>query len=379
LAPSSVSLSVRAQIASHTATDYPGIDVNALPDGPAVCVNARVVMDEAFASLLRRKFRGPRILVHGETIAAVLLDSGTFAENPDLFIGGLLNTSAARRFPAEEVPARVARYPWDLVRMNSEEIANDFARRARRSRKRIAGRIYPGAVLLGRKNILVGSGSVIKPGVVLDAEEGPIMIGKNVTVMPNAVIQGPAFIGDGSTVKIGAKIYHGTSAGESCKLGGEIEASILQSHANKQHDGFLGHSYLGSWVNLGADTNTSDLKNTYGTVRVMVEGSEVDTGELFVGLAMGDHSKTGINVMFDTGTVVGVSCNVYGAGMPPKFLPSFSWGQRGAFVPYEIEKCVETARRVMARRNVVMSRSYEELLRAVHAEAMSQAAPQGAN
>ncbi len=379
LSPSSVSLSVRAQIALQTADEFPGIAVNELPEGPVACVNARVIVDEAFVAALRKRVKGPRILVQGETIAAVVLDRRSLEENPDLFIGGLLNVSAARRFPAEETTVRVVRYPWDLVRMNAEEIARDFRRRAARTKKRIAGKVYPGAMLVAKKNILIGAGSRIKPGAVLDAEDGPIIIGKDVTVMPNAVIQGPASIGDGCVVKIGAKVYHGTSAGPHCKLGGEIESSILQSHANKQHDGFLGHSYLGSWVNLGADTNTSDLKNTYGTVRVVVDGSDVDTGEMFVGLTMGDHSKTGINVMFDTGTIVGVGCNLYGAGLPPKFVPSFTWGQRGAFTGYDIEKCVETARRVMARRQVSMSRAYEELLRAVHAEASSQAATRGAN
>jgi UDP-N-acetylglucosamine diphosphorylase/glucosamine-1-phosphate N-acetyltransferase len=369
--PDSVSLAVRDHIAACVEAEFPQYAVNALPAGPAICINARVVADEAFVKALRRRPQSARICTQGETIVAVVLEAGTMEAVPDLFAGGILNATAARRLPAETVACRVIEYPWDLVRLNSEEIVRDFTRKSARATKKIAGKIYPGAALVGRRNILIGAGSVVKPGAVLDAEDGPILIGRNVTIMPNAVIQGPASIGDGSVVKIGAKIYHGTSAGEHCKVGGEIEASILQSYSNKQHDGFLGHSYLGSWVNLGADTNTSDLKNTYGTVRVRVGGREVDTGEMFVGLTMGDHSKTGINVMFDTGTVVGVSCNIFGAGLPPKFVPSFQWGQRDAFVPYDVDKCVETARRVMARRSVTMSRPYEELLRALHASSSS--------
>jgi len=186
-----------------------------------------------------------------------------------------------------------------------------------------------------------------------------------VTVFPNATIEGPAFVGDDSRIKIGAKIYQGTTIGEVCKVGGEVEASIIHSHSNKQHDGFLGHSYLGQWVNLGADTNNSDLKNNYGTVKVYVEGEMVDTGSLFVGLMMGDHSKSGINTMFNTGTVVGVMCNVYGAGFPPKFIPSYTWGGAQELIEYELDKALDTARRVMARRDVQLTQAQEEMLRAV--------------
>ena len=189
--------------------------------------------------------------------------------------------------------------------------------------------------------------------------------------MPNAVIEGPASIGDRTVVKVGAKIYHGTSIGRECKVGGEVEASIVQSYTNKQHDGFLGHSYLGSWVNIGADTNTSDLKNTYGSVKVQLELERIDTGMQFVGVMMGDHSKTGINVMFDSGTVVGVSCNVYGAGLPPKFVPGFSWGDGKSLSVYDLEKGLETARRVLLRRDITMTDAYERLYRHVFAATRS--------
>ena len=374
----SISLSVRSQIAPLVAHDHPRFAVNAPSPADTLYINARVVADERFVKAVRRIFPAAKIYVCGDTIAAMALDAETLATLPQLFLHGLLNEPVARQLGAETVSCRIAHYPWDLVQFNTEEIGRDFAWASKRTRKKIAGKIYPGAALVGRQQILIGEGSVVKPGVVLDAEEGPILIGKNVTIMPNAVIQGPASIGDGSVVKIGAKIYHGTSVGEQCKVGGEIEASIIHSFSNKQHDGFLGHSYLGSWVNLGADTTTSDLNNTYGTVRVELERQQIDTGQMFVGLTMGDHSKTGINVMFDTGTIVGVSCNIYGANLPPKAVPSFSWGQQGSFVPYELEKCVETARRVMARRKIVMSRPYEQLLRDLYAESAKRNKQTGA-
>jgi len=148
-------------------------------------------------------------------------------------------------------------------------------------------------------------------------------------------------------------------------VGGELEETIVHSYSNKQHDGFLGHSYLGMWVNLGADTNNSDLKNNYGNVKVYVDGEMVDSGSMFVGLTMGDHSKSGINTMFNTGTVVGVSCNVYGGGFPPKFIPSFTWGGAEGLVEYRLDKALETARAVMNRRKIDLTAADEKLIRGI--------------
>ncbi|MFQ5631881.1 MAG: glucose-1-phosphate thymidylyltransferase, partial [bacterium] len=167
-------------------------------------------------------------------------------------------------------------------------------------------------------------------------------------------------------IKIGAKIYGGTTIGAVCKVGGEVEGSILHGYANKQHEGFLGHAYLGEWTNLGADTNNSDLKNNYKSVRVNVNGEIVDSGSTFVGLFMGDHSKSGINTMFNTGTVVGVSCNVFGSGYPKKYIPSFTWGGVDADEKYDLEKALETARAVMSRRNKQMTPAQEALLRRIY-------------
>jgi UDP-N-acetylglucosamine diphosphorylase/glucosamine-1-phosphate N-acetyltransferase len=150
-----------------------------------------------------------------------------------------------------------------------------------------------------------------------------------------------------------------------CKVGGEVEGAIIHSFSNKQHDGFLGHAYLGMWVNLGADTNNSDLKNNYGTVKVVIDGTQVDTGSMFMGLVMGDHSKSSINSMFNTGTVVGVSSNVFGSGFPPKSVPSFAWGGSEGMTTYEIERALDVARRVMGRRKVELTKAEEAVLRSV--------------
>jgi UDP-N-acetylglucosamine diphosphorylase/glucosamine-1-phosphate N-acetyltransferase len=148
-------------------------------------------------------------------------------------------------------------------------------------------------------------------------------------------------------------------------VGGEIENSIIHSYSNKQHDGFLGHSYLGSWVNLGADTNNSDLKNNYSSVKFTINEKEVDSGTIFAGLIMGDHSKTGINTMFNTGTIAGISSNIFGSGYPAKYIPSFSWGGAGSLIEYNLQKSIETARKVMKRRNVEMTPEDEKLFQFV--------------
>ncbi|MBI3004934.1 MAG: transferase, partial [Ignavibacteriales bacterium] len=203
-------------------------------------------------------------------------------------------------------------------------------------------------------------------GVVIDTEDGPVIIGKNVKVFPNATIIGPVFIGDNSWIKVGAQIYENTSIGPVCKVGGEVEETIIHSYSNKQHAGFLGHSYIAPWVNLGADTNNSDLKNNYGNVKVYVNGQQVDTGLQFVGLTMGDHSKAAINSMFNTGTVVGVCSNIFGFGFPPKYVPSFSWGAAGeTFTTFSIDKAIEVARRVMARRKIELTATEEKLFRKI--------------
>ncbi len=250
-----------------------------------------------------------------------------------------------------------------LKKEDIEELKSDFKTIV--SQPSIEGKIYDGVYILNKSEVFIGKNTEIKPGVVIDAESGPVYIGEDVTIEPNSVIQGPAFIGNKSIVRLNAKLREGTNIGEVSRIGGEIENSIIHSYSNKQHEGFLGHSYLAMWVNIGADTNNSDLKNNYGSVKVYINGELVDSGSQFVGLTMGDHSKTGINTMFNTGTVVGVSCNIYGSGIPPKYVPSFSWGGADMLTTYDLERSLEVARRVMARRNVSMTPAEEKLFRKV--------------
>jgi UDP-N-acetylglucosamine diphosphorylase/glucosamine-1-phosphate N-acetyltransferase len=237
-------------------------------------------------------------------------------------------------------------------------------------RSEIKGTIAEGSYLLGRESIHIGEGTRIKPCVVIDAEDGPVWIGRNVKILPHSYVEGPAFIGDGCLLQPGSVVHAGTTIGPRSKVGGEIEASIIQGFSNKQHDGFLGHSYVGSWVNIAADCINSDLKNTYGTIRVPVNGREVETGEMFVGMFVGDYSKAGINVSFPTGAVIGFSSSVF-ASRSPKFVPSFAWLDGEAVTRYDEERGLAIAAKVMARRDRVMTPAEKSAFMAVRQLALA--------
>jgi UDP-N-acetylglucosamine diphosphorylase/glucosamine-1-phosphate N-acetyltransferase len=254
--------------------------------------------------------------------------------------------------------ARLLSFPWQIIEENPAAIEDDFRKLPYRGQSE-ESIVYPGVQMVGEENIVLGEGSVIRPGAVLDASAGPIAVNDGSIIMPNASIIGPVYIGHNSIVKTGAKILEGTSVGDVCKIGGEVDQTIFASYTNKQHDGFIGHSYLGEWVNIGAGTNNSDLKNNYSPVRMWSAGMIRPTGRQFLGLIMGDHTKTGIGTLFNSGTVVGFNCNIYGSEMVDKFVPSFSWGQGRSLVAYELEKALLTAQVVMERRDVKFDDAYK--------------------
>jgi len=264
------------------------------------------------------------------------------------------------RFEPPPDALSLIRYPWELPLANRQELQRQCQKGGVHE-----GRIYPGAHLLNPDAIYVGRGAVIKPGVVLDAEQGPIHIDPEVLIQPNAVLEGPCHIGSGSIIRPGAVIRAGTSIGPVCRIGGEVEASIFHGYSNKQHAGFIGHSYVAEWVNLGAGTNCSDLKNTYGTIRVYINGTGVETGQHFLGTIVGDHAKTGIGTVLPTGCVVGVASNIFRQGPLPKFVPSFAWLTDNGMTAYRFEKAIHIARVVMARREVELTPAEERVLRQV--------------
>ncbi len=250
---------------------------------------------------------------------------------------------------------------WELLSVNAAAISNDIDL----IKESISYQKIPkDVIVIGPKDSIYLEEGAILSACTLNSKEGPIYISKGAEVMEGALIRGPFALCENAVVKMGTKIYGASTIGPFCKVGGELSNVIFQSYSNKGHDGFLGNSYIGEWCNLGADTNVSNLKNNYDSVRSYCyeKKEEVNTGLQFLGLFMGDHSKTGINSMFNTGAVVGVSCNLYGAGFFPKHTLSFSWGEPNALEPFRIEKSLEYANKMMERRSEKLSAEEENIL-----------------
>ncbi len=250
---------------------------------------------------------------------------------------------------------------WNIFQFNGAEIRKDFEliTKGRKSEKLKD----PYTQVYAPENIFIEEGAVVK-AAVLSAENGPIYIGKNTEIQEGALIRGPFALCEGSTVNMGAKLRGDNTVGPHSKVGGEISNSVIFGYSNKGHEGFLGNSVLGEWCNLGADTNTSNLKNNYAPVKVWdyVKGGFTNTGLQFCGLMMGDHSKCGINTMFNTGTVVGVGANIFGDGYPRNFIASFAWGGAAGFSTFQFPKFKETAIAVMNRRKIEWTEVEEEML-----------------
>lgn len=259
--------------------------------------------------------------------------------------------------------------PWRIFQLNGEEIRRDFDLVTAGRESEDIGDPY--TRVYNPENVFIEPGASIK-SAIFNAETGPIYIGKEAQVMEGAIIRGPFAMGEKSIIGMGAKIRSDTTLGPHCKVGGEVSNAVFFGNSNKGHDGYVGNAVLGEWCNLGADTNASNLKNNYANVKVWSFVSEAfaDSGLQFCGLLMGDHSKAGINTMFNTGTVVGVSANVFGGGFPPSFVPSFSWGGAEGLTTYRIEKALDTVSRTMERRKLPLS----EIERAILVEVFERSA-----
>lgn len=321
-----------------------------------VLINASVLPNKELIEEIG-KLKNNQTLIKGDVlIAHRLSDKDIDNHDIDLLEGEV---------PMEtKAPFLKLSYLYDIITLNDQAIIDDFELITKGRKSQALGEQVR---VIKPENIFVEEGAVIEMAYI-NASEGPVYIGKDAQIMDGAMLRGPLAVGAYSKVRMGAKIYPGSSIGPHCKVGGEMSHSVIFGYTNKAHDGFLGHSVIGEWCNLGADTNTSNLKNNYSAVRLWdyAENSFVDTGLQFCGTFMGDYSKCGINTMFNTGTVVGVNAQVFGAGFMRNFIPSFSWGSVAGFSNVNIDNAVQIARRVHGRRGLDFGPVDESILRNVY-------------
>lgn len=291
------------------------------------------------------------------------LSTGEALEKEGRFLAGKFNGKTdPESYSKKEFEGKVTFIDrtWEIFLHNGQEIRKDYqlitANRHSFGLSDKHSRCYG-------KDIFLEEGASVK-AAILNAEEGPIYIGKNAQVHEGAIIKGPFAMCEGAHVNMGAKLRGDTTVGPYSKVGGEVSNAVIQGYSNKGHDGFLGNAVIGEWCNLGADTNNSNLKNNYANVKMWnyETGRFLDTGLQFCGLIMGDHSKCGINTMFNTGTTIGVAANIFGSGFPRNVIPSFSWGGANGFVTHKPIKAFETARLVMQRRNVDLTEEDEDIM-----------------
>jgi UDP-N-acetylglucosamine diphosphorylase/glucosamine-1-phosphate N-acetyltransferase len=308
-------------------------------------INGSIIPDDVLLAEIEKLNPG-EVLVRDDVIIAVAgKDKGMIDVNAETY-------KTYRQIQSKADFLKI-NHLWELFKHNGEVIVNDFGTLTKGKKS---------ADISGQNNILNPDNVFIEEGArvmfaTINASVGPVYIGKDAEVMEGSIIRGPFALGEHSTLKMGAKIYGPTTIGPFSKVGGEVNNSIIMGYSNKAHDGFLGNSVIGEWCNLGADTNCSNLKNNYAYVKLWsyIKEEFEESGQQFCGLIMGDHSKCGINTMFNTGTVVGVSANIFGSGFPRTFVPSFSWGGAGGFTAFQLPKALEVAERVMKRRNVELT------------------------
>ncbi|MFH1617406.1 MAG: putative sugar nucleotidyl transferase [Candidatus Margulisiibacteriota bacterium] len=298
-------------------------------EGPCLYLNGRIIADARLKKAIPLK--GPE--------EAFYCDGQLVAVRTQSPMSDVLSPKSS--IPKKDIKARIINYPWDLVKHMPQELTKEI-------KPLVMGKIHKRAVLYNVKAIQVEKGAVVEANAVLDARQGPIYIGEGSLVHPGALLRGPLYIGP------------------HCKVAGEIVFSIFMGYDNKGHYGFMGHAYVCEWVNMGAGTTNSNLKNNYGPVQIELNGEKHDTGETFMGCFIGDHTKMSIGTLINTGTVIGVFANIFGRKLAAKSIPSFSWGFTQK---YELDKAIETAKVVMARRAVRLSAEQIELITRVYEKA----------
>ncbi len=349
---------VRNEVAGITAEAHPDCRVNVNPRQGRLFLSATAIFDEPVSA------KGPEsVLLAGDEVVGFRVCAECVEE-----LGSVRGLRA--NLAEEQVKARVIRWPWDIIECNSEQIRREVEARSEKLEARgekprtRTGRIERGAEVVGdRRELHLEPGSRVWPGTVISTETGPVFIERDAAIRPGSFVEGPCYIGPGTVID-GAKVRPGCSFGPQCRIGGEVEASVFQGYANKHHEGFIGHAFVGEWANLGALTTNSDLKNAYQPVQVPWQGKTIDTSLLKVGCFIGDHVKTAIGTLINTGTRVGTFANWFEPGLSPKEIAAFAWGREAH---WPLGHVLSNARKVMSRRGVTMSAAYEQALRTLYA------------
>lgn len=363
---SSLSLITRDDLSVYTAEqarDYPVNIIKREANMDVLFLNGRIRSYGDLPKLVRES-RLSTVFKSGDEVAAVLFKIETLGNVPPMATQHEYLAAYSEGGELPDFPTTATLYHgwWSLVDDIERAITEEVQFLKEGYKQPETAIVREGAAIVNRQNVYLGENVDILPGSVLDATKGPIYIGSNTRIEPHAAVFGPCYIGANSVVVAGKIVA--SSIGPTSRVGGEVEETVFQSHVNKFHAGFIGHSYTGSWVNFGAMTTNSDLKNNYSTVRVQQSGESIDTGLLKVGSCIGDHTKFGIGSLLTTGITIGVCCNIFGGGLTSdKEVPSFQWGNSSAWETYDFDKAVQTARRAAERRNVKISDREIELLR----------------
>lgn len=319
------------------------------------CVaNASVLIDKALFNEIKTLKTG-QALVKGNTVIAVCTEQQQFETLEDVSYNEAFETG---------LEVNVLKYPWDIFRFNDKAINSDF--QLLTEGRKSAGYDSSNTVI-NEQQVFIEDGAKVMCSII-NASTGPVYIGRDSEIMEGCMIRGPFALGEHATLKMGAKIYGATTIGPHCKVGGEVNNSVIFGYSNKAHDGFLGNAVIAEWCNLGADTNNSNLKNNYGIVKAYNYSKKdyINTGLQFCGLMMGDHSKSAINTMFNTGTVTGICANIFGSGFPPKYIPSFAWGGFDDESVFQLDKALELAAEVYKRRELIFDKKEQDIINHVN-------------
>ncbi len=330
---------------------YPGAE-----SGFGIVINATISPNEPLVKAIRKLKPQTLLMQDDEPIACYM----PLEEIPEQSLNELKESYTKKHYNKSLLQIK---HKWDIFGYNPLQIQQDFQVL---TEGRVSAFINETNTILGTNPVFVEEGASLEC-CTLNTQKGPIYIGHEANIMEGAHLRGPLAVCEHGTVKMGAKIYEGTTVGPYCKAGGEVNNSVLFGYSNKAHEGFLGNSVLGEWCNIGADTNNSNLKNDYKEVKVWDYQKEgfTNTGQQFCGLFMADHSKCAINTMFNTGTTVGVSANIFGGGFPRIFIPSFSWGGASGFTTHKLEKAIETANQMMGRRGLSLTEADQEIMETI--------------